>query len=235
MTTQLQPGVVIHTRAYGDTSLLVELFTREQGRLGAIARGARAARSRMRPLLQPFQPLLLSWRGRGELKTVTEIEATGAPWGLRGDALLSGYYLNELIMRLLPREDPAAAVYGHYVSAIKQLENGTPIEPVMRVFEKRLLDELGVGLVLDRDTTGSPLQSGQLYRYQPESGPGLSQEHGLKISGEALMALQAESLESPEILAEAKGLMRWVLRQHLGERPLRSRAIWRDLKRSAGP
>ena len=228
---QLQSGVVIHTRAYGDTSLLVELFSQELGRVGLIARGARGPRSRYRSLLQPFQPLLLNWRGRGELKTLAETEADGPPWGLRGDALLCGYYLNELVMRLLPREDPAGVVYQNYIVALAALGAGQAIEPIMRVFEKRMLEAMGLGLVLDQDQLGQPLQTDQLYHYQFEQGPVLNSAEGWAISGQALLAIGAEHFDSPAILAEVKGLMRRVLREYLGTGPLRSREVWQQLRR----
>ena len=231
---ELQPGVVIHTRAYGDTSLLVELFSQQQGRIGLIARGARGPRSRYRALLQPFQPLLLNWRGRGELKTLAETEPAGAPWGLRGDSLLCGYYLNELVMRLLPREDPAEAVYQNYLYALEQLGAGHPVEPVMRVFEKRMLEAIGLGLVLDQDQAGQPLVDGTVYRYQFELGPAPATAEGWAISGQALRAIDAEQFDSPALLQEAKGLMRRVMREYLGDAPLRSREVWQQLHRPLG-
>lgn len=230
MRAELEPAYLLHSRSYRETSLLVEAFTRQHGRVGLVARGARAQRSRLRGVLRPFQPLLLSWSGRGELGTLTNAEASAPAWLSTGALLAGGFYLNELLMRLLARDDPHAVLYSAYEETLEALGRGAPPEPALRLFEKRLLAELGYALLLDRDTNGESLRPDALYHYHLESGPtpvdGV-REGMLAVHGSTLLALSAGRLEGRCELAEAKRLTRTALKQYLGGRPLRSRELWR--------
>src|SRR4051812_22703035 len=149
---------VLHNYPYRETSLIVEAFTRAFGRVSLLARGARRPRSPMRGVLLSFQPLLVSWFGKGELRTMARAEWVGGQPLLQGEALLCGFYLNELILRLLPREDPHEALFLQYRSALQQLASVSTGSgdsgPVLRAFEKSLLKELGYAMVLDRDGDG---------------------------------------------------------------------------------
>jgi DNA repair protein RecO (recombination protein O) len=173
----------------------------------------------------------VEFRGRGELKNVGRLEAAGIPRWLHGEALFSGLYLNELILRLLPAEDPHPVVFEHYAATLEALAEGRPLEPLLRAFEWRLLDELGYGFALAQDLHGQPVVEGQLYRLLPDSGlepvqlfqPGLFQ-------GIELLAMADADWTAPGALAAAKRLMRQALAPHLGGRPLVSRELFMTLK-----
>ena len=149
---ELEPAFVLHARPYRDSSLLLETFSRDHGRLGLIARGARSPRSRVRGLLQPFVPLLLSWRGRGELGTLTGAEAAGNFVPLSGSAAIIGFYLNELLHRFVHRHDPEPALFAHYGATLERIARESDPEPALRIFEKRLLETVGYALELERES-----------------------------------------------------------------------------------
>lgn len=228
---ELEPAIVLHHRPYRETSLLVEIFGRDSGRLGLIAKGARRPKSNLRGLLQPFRPLLLSWSGRGELGLLTAAEPHGYVRGLGGKALFSGFYMNELLMRLLHRFDPHIELFHHYQAAVEALAGGGCSEAVLRVFEKQMLESIGYGLVLDRDIeSGEPIDGDGTYCYERERGPMLLADgdgDGVRVAGDTLLALAAEQLEGERVLDEAKQLMRVVLRGYLGEKPLATRSLFR--------
>ena len=225
---ELQPVYILHHRAYRDTSALLELITPGHGRIGVVARGARGARSSLRGLVRPFLPLLCSWAGRGELFTLRRLEAGGRMPELRGQALFAAYYLNELLLRLLQRQDPHPEVFEAYVQALHELSE-RPLESVLRVFEKRLLEALGYALMLDVDVHGEAIEPGGHYRYLPEQGPEPTRGQG-GISGRALLALAAEACDNAEDLRELKPLLRQVLGLYLGDRPLKTREFLIDLE-----
>ncbi|MFZ5594897.1 MAG: DNA repair protein RecO [Pseudomonadota bacterium] len=233
----LQPAYVLHGKPYRDTSLLIEAFTPQHGRLGLVARGARAAKSRLRSLLQPFRPLLMSWIGRGDLLTLGAAEEHGAVPVLRGDALLSGFYLNELLLRLLQRHDPHPALFGRYDAALRVLaeygHQDTGLQCVLRGFERHLLQEIGYGLVLDRDVvTGLPIAAEGVYRYDLERGPVryAGGDANLVLHGRSLIALAGDALDDAVVLRDAKRLLREALARQLGPQPLRSRELYNELK-----
>jgi DNA repair protein RecO (recombination protein O) len=231
---QQQPAYVLHSREYSESSLLLELFTLRYGRLGLIAKGARRPASRMRGVLKPFQSLLASWSGRGELGVLTGAEGDGAGVSLAGAALYCGFYLNELLMRLLHRHDPHEALFAAYRDSLHALTGDTGSEAVLRLFEKRLLREIGYGLVLDRDISdNAPIVPDALYDFIPERGPVRlphpelnTRLHGVRMRGTSLLALAHESLDDPVARREAKQLMRTVLARYLGNKPLHSRRLF---------
>jgi DNA repair protein RecO (recombination protein O) len=187
---------VLHTRPYRDTSLLVDLFSREHGRIGAIARGVRGPKSRHRGLLQPFTPLLVSWFGKSDLVTLNGIEPNGAPHYLTGDRLLSGLYMNELLVRALHQADPHPALFDAYTEAVEKLatvmsaQSGIQsIERILRLFEKQLLQEVGYG-------------------------------------GENLQDVTHETLITDQHFLDAKRLMRTALLPIIGNKPLKSRELF---------
>jgi len=231
MRVSQEPAYVLHHHDYTETSLLLELFTRRHGRLGVIAKGARRARSPLRATLIPFQPLVLGFSGRGELPTLTTAEPAGAAPAIAGEALFCGLYLNELLLRLLHRHDPHERLFENYSEALGRLGEGRDTEATLRVFEKRLLEDIGFGLVLDHDVQdGAPIQPGLLYRYVPERGPvpALAADgEGIAVQGASLLALACERLVDEAALREVKQLMRVLLARQLGERPLTSRGLFR--------
>ena len=231
MRVNQEPGYVLHHHDYGETSLLLEMFTRRHGRLGVVAKGARRARSPLRAALIPFQPLVMGFSGRGELPTLTAVEPAGAAPAIAGEMLFCGLYLNELLLRLLHRHDPHERLFESYSEALGRLGEGRDTEAALRVFEKRLLEDIGFGLVLDHDVQdGTPLQPEQLYRYVPERGPVIAHAadgEGIAVQGASLLALAREHLDDAIVLREVKHLMRALLARHLGERPLTSRGLFR--------
>jgi DNA repair protein RecO (recombination protein O) len=231
MRINQEPAYVLHHHDYGETSLLLEIFTRRHGRLGLIAKGARRARSPLRAALIPFQPLVVGFSGRGELPTLTGAESAGPAPAIAGESLFCGLYLNELLLRLLHRHDPHERLFERYGEALGRLGEGRDTEAVLRVFEKRLLEDIGFGLVLDHDEhDGAPLQPEQLYRYIPERGPVpayAADGEGIAIQGASLLALARERLDDVIALREVKHLIRALLARHLGERPLTSRGLFR--------
>ena len=232
MRVEQEPAYVLHARPYRETSLLVEVFSRRHGRLGLLAKGAKRRKSPLAGLLLPFLPLRLSWSGRGELGVVTGAEGAGPAHPLRGDALYCGFYVNELLLRLLHRHDAHEGLFGAYEAALETLAQAGAGEAPLRLFEKRLLAELGYALVLDRAACGGPLEAEALYRYEPERGPvrvNGAGGQGLLVHGRTLLALGADRLDDPEVLGEAKRLMRGVLAVQLDGRPLHSRVLFRRL------
>jgi DNA repair protein RecO (recombination protein O) len=231
----LQPGFVLHHRPYRNTSLLVEAYTLDHGRLGFVARGARRARSPMRGLLQPFRLLSLSWSGTGELHPLTGVEPQGPCLFLGGKALLYGFYLNELVLRLLQREDPHPEVFQLYGAVLGGLAQGTAAEPLLRQYEVQLLAAVGYGLVLDRDViSGEAIDPKGEYLYLPDQGPTRSDLVGApqtapRLGGRCLLALARLDFQQVECAAQIKRLMRLVLQSHLGPRPLESRKLFREL------
>lgn len=228
----LQSAFLLHRKPYRDSSLLIEAFTAEHGRLGLVARGARGRRGGMQGLLQPFQTLLISWSGRGELPTLTAAESQGSPLLLKGDAVISGFYLSELLMRLLPRHDPHPELYRRYAATLKQLATIGADEWTLRMFERDLLQELGYGLLLSEEGgSGVPVEPETRYCYHIEFGP-QSVENGevscLSVHGATLLALEHEGEPGSRERTEAKRLMRMILSRYLGSRPLASRELFRQ-------
>ncbi|MNF65695.1 DNA repair protein RecO [compost metagenome] len=221
------PAFVLHSRAYRESSALVDFFTPE-GRLRAVLRGARGKAG---TLARPFLPLEAEFRGRGELKNVGRLDGAGIPNLLAGDALFSGLYLNELLVRLLPAEDPQPALFEHYAVTLQALAANRPLEPLLRAFEWRLLDELGYGFALDTDLAGQPIAADGIYRLLPDAGlESVGQLHPGLFQGRELLALAEADWAAPGALGAAKRLMRQALAPHLGGRPLVSRELFMTIK-----
>ncbi len=226
---QLEPAYVLHSRSYRETSLIVEAFTREHGRLAMVARGARAPRSRWRHILQPFRPLLIGWSQKSDLGTLTAADQVAAPPALEGPALYCGFYLNEILMRLLQRGDPHPEVFGHYQKVLLEMASGSALQPLLRVFERHLLEAIGYAMLLEREAdSGEAVEAGCWYVYQPDRGPlRCTPDNPGRISGGALLALAAGRVET-EHLAELRMLLRNVIGHHLDGRPLRSPLLFGD-------
>lgn len=232
MKVELQPGFVLHSRPYRDTSALVEAFTAAHGRIGLVARGVRSEKSHLRGLLQPFRRVLLSWSGRGELHTLTGAEEVGPVLRLTGEHLISGFYVNELMMRLSHRSDANTQLFACYASTLQSLSEADDPRVTLRVFEKRLLEYLGYGLQLQRDSEGAPIDADRRYRYMIEVGPmpmQASGPHHVEVSGATLLALVAERFDNQQCARESKALMRFILNYYLGAQPLHSRALFHRL------
>jgi DNA repair protein RecO (recombination protein O) len=229
-----QPAFVLHCWPYRETSLIVEAFTLDHGRLALVARGARRPRSELRGLMQAFQPLLLSWSGRSELKTLIRAEWRGGLPRVQGRGLLCGFYLNELLLKLLPREDAHPALYVAYEAALAELAAGGEQASLLRRFELGMLAELGYAPLLVRDAdTGMPLDPGASYHYVFDRGPRRIDADpmaaGPSVRGRTLLALAQGSYPDAETAAEAKRLMREMLDHHLERRGMESRRVAQDL------
>ena len=219
MRIDQQPAYVLHARAYRETSLLLEVFTRDHGRVGIVARGVRRERSRIpRGVLQPLQPLLLDWSAVGDLGTLIGAEVASSPFVLSGEALLSAIYLNELVLRLSGRSDPHPAAFAAYADCLARLATGTGIGWTLRRFERDLLADLGYALLLDRSATGTAIDAGTDYGYDAEAGP-VEWNAGSRlqrINGSALLALDRDEAPAAVHLAPLRRLMRSLIRHHLG-------------------
>ncbi len=227
-----QAGFILHRRPYSESSLLVEVFTREFGRLTLIAKGCRKKKTQPQGLFLPFKPLLISWAGRGELPILSGIEQLRFTPPLSGTALSCGYYLNELIMKLLHRHDAHETLFEKYQEQILALAERREPFVVLRIFEKYLLREIGFGLILDHDVeTGEAIREDMDYHYLPEKGPALADngENGA-ISGATLMALDQEQFPTRETRRQAGRLTRYLIDLQLNGKPLRSRRVIREMK-----
>ena len=233
MRVQLQPAFVLHSRHYRDSSALLEVLTPDHGRLGLVAKGARrSVRGRSRgAILQPFIPLLLSFTGRSELKTLTASEVAGEVQTLKGARLFSGIYLNELLMRLLHRHDAHRGLFIAYGHAVASLGGGEHLDDTLRRFEFSLLDELGYSFDLRVDGySGKDVVEGRSYHYHQEFGlveqqSGAAADHPV-FSGADILAIEQGESSEPVRLA-CKRLLRQVLAGHLGDKPLKSRDLFR--------
>ena len=231
MRVLLQPAFILHRRPYRDTSLLLEAFSHEYGRLGLVARGAASARSRWKSVLQPFLPLLLSWSGAGDLASLTAAEEAEHPAPWLPSQVLAGFYVNELLVYLLPRRDPLPDLFAAYRTLLAELVTVSDAEPPLRRFEKRLLEELGYGLNLDREALhGTPIVAEQRYCYVLDQGPLAVMDAdttGVPISGRGLLALRDGMLADPVVLKEVKRLTRAALAEQLRGRVLKTRELYR--------
>jgi DNA repair protein RecO (recombination protein O) len=232
---ELTPGYLLHHRPWRDTSRILEVLTREHGRLTLFARAVRGPAARLAPVLQPFQPLLLSWSGRGEAPLLTHAERAEHSPALRPAALLAAFYLNELLLKLTTRHDPLPALFDRYAATLASLRRGGPLEPVLRVFEKRLLEVLGYGLDLTAEAhTGVPLEPDGYYHFRQGEGlvataagtPGA-------LAGRSLLALGNERLEGARELEDARRLLHAALEACLEGRPLATRAVARSMRSKA--
>ncbi|MDX5362683.1 MAG: DNA repair protein RecO [Pseudazoarcus pumilus] len=226
-----QPAFVLHARPWRETSLVVELLTRDHGRVAVVAKGARRPLSALRSVLMGFQPLLADWSGSGEVKTLIRAERDGFQRLLEGRALLCGYYLNELVVHLSAREDPHPGVFEAYVAAVAALAGNPEPAPVLRRFELALLRELGYGVELEHEAGGgAPVEAGTRYAYIIERGPVRGGEGGVPVTGRTLLALGQEDFSDTRTLSEAKALLRMLINHHLGGRDLQSRRVFKELQ-----
>lgn len=221
---------LLHARAYRETSLLLEVFTREYGRLNMIAKGARQAKSRLKHILVPFRPLHIAWVGKSDLLTLVQAEEVVEQGpALAGISIYCGLYINELLIRLLHKDDAHAELFYDYQWALSALAKADSIEASLRIFEKRLLEHIGYGLNLCLESpSGDFVQADKQYTYEIENGPiavTASTKEANLISGKSLLDLANEDLQDSKSMKECKILMRQVLMHYLGGRPLKSREL----------
>jgi DNA repair protein RecO (recombination protein O) len=229
---------VLHSRPYQESSLLLELFTQDLGRIAAIAKGAQRPKSKLRGILQSFTPLVISCTGKGELLTLVDAEATRTPYHLTGKRLIAGFYLNELLMRLLTRWDPHSVLFSHYQETLSQLEEAASEQKTLRLFEKNLLKELGYALPLTRVVgKNTSVHPDIEYCFDPEQGPLPIEQGGVLVNnlkprahsrlvkGSSLLCLAKDKLDDPRVLLDAKRILRQALSIYLGPKPLESRRL----------
>jgi DNA repair protein RecO (recombination protein O) len=232
-----QPAFVLHSYAYKETSLIIDVFTRDYGRVALIAKGAKRPHSKLRGVLQTFQPLSLGWSGKSEVRTLTAAEWVGGMLPLEKSGLLCGFYLNELLVKLLARDDPHPALFDHYVTThyvttLNQLAHNEPAPIVLRKFELALLKETGVaGNFSICTVTSSAVEPGQTYVVDPERGPrpARAADNWPRVSGQTLLDMEREDYAQPAAQSESKYLMRFLLAHHLAGTPLNTRQILIDL------
>lgn len=231
-----QAVYVLHTYPFKETSLVVELFARDFGRVATTAKGARRPRSAMRGMLQAFQPLLATWSGKLELKTLHSLEWNGSLLLLHGEALMCGFYLNELLLRLLPREDPHEVLFEYYAATLKTLASGENLATTLRRFELKFLQELGYAIPLDADVHAEPIHAELNYRYEAEHGAyrlnGMPALHdsGVQLSGRTLIDMSNDDYSYAQTQQQSKQLMRYLLAHYLGDKPLHTRQLLIDLQ-----
>jgi len=235
--TEQESGFVLHSYPYKETSLIVEAFTRHHGRLGLIARGARRPRSAIRGTLLAFHPLRLSWSASAELGTLIVAEWAGGQAALSGMGLMCGFYMNELLLRLLPREDAHEALFDAYATAVARLGAGDEPGALLRGFELRMLRELGYAPPLDREAgNGTPVQAEMRYAYLPErgplalAGPSSGAQTEFTVSGQTLLDMSRDDFTRQETRDEARRLMRRLITARLAGQTLHTSDMLRELQ-----
>jgi DNA repair protein RecO (recombination protein O) len=228
----LTPAFLLHHMPWRDSSRILEFFTRDYGRVSLFARGVRSQRSELKAVLQPFQRALISWSGRGEAGTLVGAELDGPPGALPAARLMSGFYLNELLLKLIARHDGHPALFERYQETLGELRRGAPEARTLRIFEKRLLDHIGYGIDLARDAlSGAPLDPQGYYHFRADRGPWLAvAESAATYRGSSLAALAAEELDDAQCLKDARRLLREALSACLDGRNLRSREVMTALR-----
>ena len=228
-----EPGFVLHAYPYKETSLIVETFTRRFGRVGLLARGARRPRSAMRGVLLAFHPLRMTWSASTELGTLMSAEWGGGQSSLSGIGLMCGFYINELLLRLLPRADPHEGLFDAYGASLACLAAGDDQSKVLRGFERRMLTELGYAPVLDRDAgNGARIDAAKHYAYEAERGPVETRRSDGEsvISGRTLLDMAADNYDSTRTRDESRRLMRALITERLGGQALHTRAVLSELQ-----
>lgn len=227
--TDQQAAYVLHSRPYRDTSLLVDFFTLEHGKVPAVVQGARRPNSKIRASVQPFVPIQIAWRGRNELKTLTQAEPVAAMMFLKGDALLCGLYVNELLARTLQPFDAHPQLYVYYQYVLNELISGNDIQGALRTFEHRLLNDLGHLPDLSNKAPD------KIYLLNPEQGfvtlNGAPEEKERRrcFYGWQLLAISSDNYEDVSVKRASKRLMRLLIDHLLGYKPLRSRELFQKM------
>jgi DNA repair protein RecO (recombination protein O) len=225
-----EPAFILHAHPYRESSLIVEVFSRRHGRVALVARGARRPQSSVKSRLLAFQPLLLSWFGKGPLRTLHVAEWQGGDLRLEGRALMCGFYLNELLLKLLPADDPHERLFDRYLETLAELSGGTEAEPVLRRFELDLLSALGYAQPLSHLAGGGELRSGARYGYAFGEGVVAAAAGEAGYLGKTLLDMAKGDYGDPRTLAEGKQLMRALINHYLGDKPLHTRQLLIDLQ-----
>jgi len=223
---------ILHSYPFKETSLIVELFSEHHGRIPVVAKGARRPRSILRGMLQAFQPLQATWSGNGDIKTLHSIEWSAKYLAIDGDALICGFYLNELLIRLLLREGAHNDLYKFYHEAIEMLSLKKNLSVTLRRFELKLLQELGYQVPLKLDENLQPISAERIYRYIAENGASESSESkdGIKVMGQTLIDMDMDKYENSRTEKQSKLLMRYLIGHYLGNKPLNSKQLFSHIQ-----
>lgn len=230
---QLAPGYILHHHPYRDTSRILEVLTRDHGRLTLFARGARGPKARLASILQPFEPLLLSWSGRGESAQLTGAESAHPGAALPPAAVMSAFYLNELLLKLTTRHDPVPGLFENYHATLQALRLGEALAPCLRIFEKRLLEALGYAIDLTVEAqSGRRIEADAYYHFRAARGlvPATADTAGA-VAGHSVLCLAAEQLTEPATLEDARRLLKAALAECLEGRELRTRTVAKSIVR----
>jgi DNA repair protein RecO (recombination protein O) len=227
-----QPVYVLHTYPFKETSLVVELFSQQFGRIAAVAKGARRPHSAMRGMLQSFQMLDGTWSGKNELKTLHSLDWSAGLTLIKGEALMCGFYMNELLLRLLPREDAHESLFVYYNATLKTLAVDGNLANILRRFELKLLQEMGYAVPLLQDENGVEIEADKSYRYEAEYGACelSATKNGVQLSGKTLLDMGRDDYADVATQSQSKQLMRYLLAHYLGDKPLHTRQLLIDLQ-----
>ncbi len=231
---QQQPGYILHHRPFRDTSQILDIVSRDHGKIAVVARGSRGAKSRLAGVLRPFLPLKVSWVAKSDLGTLTGAEAAGPPAGMVGDALLSAYYVNELLLNFLHRYDPQPEIFALYEEVITALVSTANVAASLRSFELEFLSLLGYAVNLDHEFgSHGPLSIDHYYQYRMQQGlVAVERSEGpLVFSGSVLAGIAEQRFGDPDILRAANQLLREIIGFHLGGKELKSRKVLMELHR----
>ena len=232
-----QPVYVLHTYPFKETSLVVELFSQQFGRIAAVAKGARRPHSAMRGMLQSFQLLDGAWSGKNELKTLHSLDWNAGLTLIKGEALMCGFYMNELLLRLLPREDAHENLFKYYSTTLNTLAKSQNLAMTLRRFELKLLQEMGYAVPLQVDVNDTPVIADKMYRYQAEYGACdlngskiVMQKNSVQLGGKAMLDMARDDYSDAQTQSQSKQLMRYLLAHYLGDKPLHTRQLLIDLQ-----
>ena len=227
-----QPVYVLHTYPFKETSLVVELFSQQFGRIAAVAKGARRPHSAMRGMLQSFQILDGAWSGKNELKTLHSLDWSAGLTLLKGEALMCGFYMNELLLRLLAREDAHENLFAYYQATLKNLATDDNLAITLRRFELKLLQEMGYAVPLLIDEHDGEIITDKIYRYEAEYGAceRSATKNGVQLSGKTMLDMARDDYADMATQSQSKQLMRYLLAHYLGDKPLHTRQLLVDLQ-----
>lgn len=229
---QQQSAFILHHRPFRDSSQILDVLSRDRGKVALVARGSRGTRSRLKGVLRPFLPLRLSWVQKSDMGTLTGAESAGAPFGLSGDALMAGYYVNELLLNFLHRHDPQPEIFDLYTEVLDGLHSDRNTAAVLRRFEIVLLELLGYALSFDHEAAGhTPIDPNHSYEYRVDQGPvPVQRESGSMVfSGATLLRIGQLQFEDDAVLQAASRLLRRAVAHHLGGKELKTRKVLADL------
>ena len=232
-----QAVYVLHTYPFKETSLVVELFSQQFGRIAAVAKGARRPHSAMRGMLQSFQMLSGAWSGKNELKTLHSLDWNAGLALIKGEALMCGFYMNELLLRLLPKEDAHENLFEYYANSLQTLSNGADLATTLRRFELKLLQEMGYAVPLLQDENDMAIEADKTYRYEAEFGACelkavniVMRKNGIQLSGKTMLDMARDDYADSATQSQSKQLMRYLIAHYLGDKPLHTRQLLIDLQ-----